>query len=169
MRPLNTRRHVLFVHPFDALAGSQRVALALIRAFYGLHCSVSVLLGFGSNGFLSRVDGVKVFLSVNHVGLRKALYPLWLAWMVARMLWAVWRREIVWANTIHVVPAVWVALALAFNYGFHLYAASTFGPDVGRQLGLEFLAGYIVEKSLAVDNIFVFLLCFQFRNSTCRA
>ena len=57
---------------------------------------------------------------------------------------------------------VWVALALAFNYGFHLYAASTFGPDVGRQLGLEFLAGYIVEKSLAVDNIFVFVLVFAY-------
>ena len=57
---------------------------------------------------------------------------------------------------------VWVALALAFNYGFHLYAASTFGPDAGRQLGLEFLAGYIVEKSLAVDNIFVFVLVFAY-------
>jgi len=57
---------------------------------------------------------------------------------------------------------VWVALALAFNYGFHLYAASKFGPDAGRQLGLEFLAGYIVEKSLAVDNIFVFVLVFAY-------
>ncbi len=58
--------------------------------------------------------------------------------------------------------AVWVALALAFNYGFYLYAASKFGPDVGRQFGLEFLAGYIVEKSLAVDNIFVFVLVFAY-------
>ncbi len=57
---------------------------------------------------------------------------------------------------------VWVALALAFNYGFHLYAASKFGPEVGRQFGLEFLAGYIVEKSLAVDNIFVFVLVFGY-------
>ena len=40
--------------------------------------------------------------------------------------------------------------------------ATTFGPDVGRQLGLEFLAGYIVEKSLAVDNIFVFVLVFAY-------
>ncbi len=58
--------------------------------------------------------------------------------------------------------AVWVALALAFNYGFHLYAASKVGPEVGRQFGLEFLAGYIVEKSLAVDNIFVFVLVFGY-------
>ena len=57
---------------------------------------------------------------------------------------------------------IWVALALAFNYGFYLYASSKFGPDIGRQIGLEFLAGYIVEKSLAVDNIFVFVLIFAY-------
>ncbi|MGE3958129.1 MAG: TerC family protein [Vicinamibacterales bacterium] len=57
---------------------------------------------------------------------------------------------------------VWVALALAFNYGFHLYAEYRFGAEAGRQLGLEFLAGYIVEKSLAVDNIFVFVMIFAY-------
>jgi tellurite resistance protein TerC len=57
---------------------------------------------------------------------------------------------------------VWVATALAFNYGFYLYAAGTFGPDPGRQLAFEFLTGYIVEKSLAIDNIFVFVLVFAY-------
>jgi tellurite resistance protein TerC len=57
---------------------------------------------------------------------------------------------------------VWVAMALAFNYAFYAYAVSRFGPDVGRQVGLEFLTGYIVEKSLAVDNIFVFVLVFAY-------
>ena len=57
---------------------------------------------------------------------------------------------------------VWVTLALAFNYGFYLYATSIAGPDAGRQAGLEFLTGYIVEKSLAVDNIFVFVLVFNY-------
>lgn len=57
---------------------------------------------------------------------------------------------------------VWVVLALAFNYGFYHYASSTFGGEAGRQIGLEFLAGYIVEKSLAVDNIFVFVLVFAY-------
>jgi tellurite resistance protein TerC len=57
---------------------------------------------------------------------------------------------------------VWVTLALAFNYGFYLYASSVLGPEAGRQAGLEFLTGYIVEKSLAVDNIFVFVLVFQY-------
>jgi tellurite resistance protein TerC len=57
---------------------------------------------------------------------------------------------------------IWVSIALVFNYGFYLYAAAQFGPDEGQRLGLEFLTGYIVEKSLAVDNIFVFVLVFAY-------
>ena len=70
---------------------------------------------------------------------------------------------------------VWVAMALAFGYGFYLYAAATFpgnerllaipgfDPEAAaRQVGLEYLTGYIVEKSLAVDNIFVFVVVFSF-------
>ncbi|HEX4915704.1 MAG TPA: TerC family protein [Vicinamibacterales bacterium] len=57
---------------------------------------------------------------------------------------------------------VWVSIALVFNYAFYLYAASQFGGDEGKRLGLEFLTGYIVEKSLAVDNIFVFVLVFAY-------
>jgi tellurite resistance protein TerC len=55
---------------------------------------------------------------------------------------------------------IWVSSALVFNYGFYLYAASQFGAQEGQRLGLEFLTGYIIEKSLAVDNIFVFVLVF---------
>ncbi len=58
--------------------------------------------------------------------------------------------------------AIWVALALLFNYGFYLYAVTEVGPEVGARLGLEFLAGYVVEKSLAVDNVFVFVMVFGY-------
>ena len=57
---------------------------------------------------------------------------------------------------------VWLTVALAFNYGFYLYATGTFGAEAGTRLGLEFLTGYVVEKSLAVDNIFVFVLVFAY-------
>ncbi len=57
---------------------------------------------------------------------------------------------------------IWVALALAFNYAFYLYAADKFGAEVGARKGLEFLTGYIVEKSLSVDNIFVFVMVFSY-------
>jgi len=50
--------------------------------------------------------------------------------------------------------AVWVSLALLLNAGIWWFA--------GRQPALEFLTGYLVEKSLAVDNIFVIALIFSY-------
>lgn len=49
---------------------------------------------------------------------------------------------------------VWVSLALLFNAGVWWWA--------GSQSGLEFLTGYVVELSLSVDNLFVFLLVFSY-------
>jgi tellurite resistance protein TerC len=49
--------------------------------------------------------------------------------------------------------AVWVSLALLFNVGVYIW--------MGPQSGLEFLAGYLMEYSLSVDNIFVFVLIFS--------
>jgi len=48
--------------------------------------------------------------------------------------------------------AVWVALAVVFNVGVHRW----FGPE----RALEFATGYLIEKALAVDNIFVFVVIF---------
>jgi len=48
--------------------------------------------------------------------------------------------------------AVWVFLALLFNLGVYLW----FGPE----RALEFTTGYLIEKALAVDNIFVFVVIF---------
>ena len=50
--------------------------------------------------------------------------------------------------------AVWIGLALSFNVGVFVFG--------GAQKGLEFLTGYLIEKSLSVDNIFVFLLIFSY-------
>ena len=58
--------------------------------------------------------------------------------------------------------AVWISLALAFSYALYLFAAARYSPGVGRQLSLEFLAGYVVEESLSVDNMFVFALVFRY-------
>ena len=51
--------------------------------------------------------------------------------------------------------AVWIGLALLFNLGFYFYTGS-------KQLALEFLTGFVVEKSLAIDNIFVFAIVFSY-------
>ena len=49
---------------------------------------------------------------------------------------------------------VWVALAMLFNAWVWKYS--------GAQKGLEFLTGYLIEKSLSVDNVFVFALLFSY-------
>jgi len=55
---------------------------------------------------------------------------------------------------------VWVSLALAFNAGLWWYLTGTAGPEIADQKALEFLTGYLIEKSLSVDNVFIFLLIF---------
>ena len=56
----------------------------------------------------------------------------------------------------------WVALALAFNAWLWWYSGQQLGDAEGNRIGMEFLTGYLVEKSLAVDNIFVFLMIFTY-------
>ncbi|WP_192821453.1 TerC family protein [Rufibacter sp. LB8] len=50
--------------------------------------------------------------------------------------------------------AFWIVLSLAFNVGIYFWKGS--GP------ALEFLTAYLIEKSLSVDNLFVFILIFNF-------
>ncbi len=50
---------------------------------------------------------------------------------------------------------VWITTALLFNLFLYLYLEN------GHQKALEFLTGYIIEKSLSVDNLFVFLMIFR--------
>ena len=70
---------------------------------------------------------------------------------------------------------VWVSLALTFNVAFYLYMQWSFPLDprlmaipgfdpvlAARETAFEFLAGYVVEYSLSVDNIFVFVLVLSY-------
>ena len=52
--------------------------------------------------------------------------------------------------------AVWITLALLFNLGVYHF--------MGKEKGIEFLTGYVIEKSLSVDNIFVFIMVFSYFN-----
>lgn len=70
---------------------------------------------------------------------------------------------------------VWVTLALTFNVFFYYFSLNAFSES-GRlmsipgfdpqaeawRVSLEFLTGYVVEKSLSVDNIFVFVVVFSY-------
>ncbi len=55
---------------------------------------------------------------------------------------------------------IWVSLALTFNALLWWYLKQTTGIEIANQKAIEFLTGYIIEKSLSVDNIFVFLMIF---------
>jgi tellurite resistance protein TerC len=70
---------------------------------------------------------------------------------------------------------VWISLSLIFNFLFYQYADWKFANDpsllaipgfnphiAAKHMGLEFLTGYIVEKTLSVDNIFIFVVVFKF-------
>lgn len=71
--------------------------------------------------------------------------------------------------------SIWVTLAFVFNYLFYLYAQYQFStnerflaiPDFNPQAqaktsAIEFLTGFVIEKSLAIDNIFVFVVVFSY-------
>lgn len=57
------------------------------------------------------------------------------------------KKAVIWS-------CVWVGVALLFNLGVYFWK--------GSEKALEFLAGYLIEKSLSVDNIFVFILLFEY-------
>ena len=53
------------------------------------------------------------------------------------------------------MTAVWIGVSLLFCAGIYF-----FYPVDSHEMALEFLAGYLIEKSLSMDNLFVFLMLF---------
>jgi tellurite resistance protein TerC len=61
------------------------------------------------------------------------------------------KRSLIWSG-------VWITTALLFNTGIYFFL------EQGHQKALEFITGYLIEYSLSVDNLFVFLLIFGVMN-----
>jgi len=81
-------------------------------------------------------------------------FTLFVLAMLALDLGVIHRRaEAVQAGEALLWSALWILLALLFNLGVYLW--------FGSERALEFLTGYIVEKSLSVDNLFVFSVLFS--------
>ncbi|WP_049190576.1 TerC family protein, partial [Klebsiella pneumoniae] len=57
---------------------------------------------------------------------------------------------------------LWVTLSLLFNAAFWWYLVQTQGRAVADPQALAFLTGYLIEKALAVDNVFVWLMLFSY-------
>ncbi|WP_413736899.1 TerC family protein [Sodalis sp. RH21] len=65
------------------------------------------------------------------------------------------KRAAVWS-------LVWISLSLLFNAAFWWYLSTTQGRAVADTQALAFLTGYLIEKALAVDNVFVWLMLFSY-------
>lgn len=57
---------------------------------------------------------------------------------------------------------VWIGVALAFNGAIWWYLDAQAGRELANQKALEFFTGYLIEKALAVDNLFVWLMLFGY-------
>ncbi|MBF7689115.1 TerC family protein [Acinetobacter rathckeae] len=55
----------------------------------------------------------------------------------------------------------WVSVAMLFAGGLWLYLKQTMGVEIANQKTLEYVTGYLLEKSLAIDNVFVWLMIFS--------
>jgi tellurite resistance protein TerC len=88
-------------------------------------------------------------------------WPLWIAFnagvalfLVLDLGWFHRRAHVIALREAAMESAAWIALSLGF--GAWIFISHGRGP------GLEFFTGYVVEKSLSLDNVFVFLLVFQY-------
>lgn len=57
---------------------------------------------------------------------------------------------------------VWATLALLFNFLLWRYLLHTTSSNIANQKALEFLTGYLIELSLSVDNMFIFIMIFNY-------
>ena len=88
-------------------------------------------------------------------------WPLWIAFNAGVALVLVLdlgvlhrRARAISLRAAAIESIAWIVLSIGFGAWIYL--------SYGRGLGLEFFAGYVVEKSLSTDNVFVFLLVFQY-------
>ena len=65
------------------------------------------------------------------------------------------RETLIWS-------AIWVSLALLFNVFVYFAVNNQYGPVPAALKAKEFLTGYLIELSLSIDNLFVFLLIFKY-------
>lgn len=56
----------------------------------------------------------------------------------------------------------WVSVSLLFAFGLWYYLDVSQGRELANDVGMKFIAGYLLEKSLAVDNVFVWMIVFSF-------
>lgn len=66
------------------------------------------------------------------------------------------------AKNAAVWSVIWVSVSMLFAAGLWWYLDGSLGRDIANQKTTEFVTGYLIEKSLAIDNVFVWLMLFSF-------
>ena len=88
--------------------------------------------------------------------------PLWLWLAVIGGILVMLAIDLVAHRKAHVISvkeaAAWSAVWVALGVGFGAWLWATYGAEIGQQ----YYAGYLIEKSLAVDNVFVWAIIFSF-------
>lgn len=116
---------ILLLNPFDAFAGSQRIARDTIDQLTDLGHDVAVKIGFGGYGFLTNLPSTTSDFDISDIPTRKLLYPFWLLWVILPVALSVLRGYTVWANTIYATPASLLAAMLCpSRVVIHLHEAS---------------------------------------------
>lgn len=64
------------------------------------------------------------------------------------------RQKVVGIKQALIASAAWISMALIFNLGIYYF--------YGQEKALDFLASYLIEESLSIDNLFVFILIFNY-------
>jgi tellurite resistance protein TerC len=72
------------------------------------------------------------------------------------------KDEVMKVKTALLWSAFWIGLAVIFNIGIYFVGGNFWGEALAKQKALEFLTGYLIEESLSVDNLFVFIMIFSF-------
>ncbi|MGP1923705.1 MAG: TerC/Alx family metal homeostasis membrane protein [Arsenophonus sp. NEOnobi-MAG3] len=72
-----------------------------------------------------------------------------------------WKREIIVRQAV-VWTLIWICLALLFALGLWFYFKQTSSLMIANHQIMAFLTGYLVEKALAIDNVFVWLILFNY-------
>ncbi|MBK4738269.1 TerC family protein [Noviherbaspirillum sp. DKR-6] len=99
-----------------------------------------------------------------------ATIPMWIGFILFVIVMLVIDMAVLGGRHAHRVSTrealgwsiAWFALALLFNLLLWWHLDGTAGREVANRIGLEFFSGYLIEKSLSVDNIFVFLMLFSY-------
>jgi tellurite resistance protein TerC len=99
-----------------------------------------------------------------------ATIPMWIGFVVFVLVMLAIDMAVLGGRHAHRVSVrealgwsiAWFALALLFNLLLWWHIDGIAGREAANRTGLEFLSGYLIEKSLSVDNIFVFLMLFRY-------